>query len=134
MKKYVSLIVLFSLIGMLWAQEKGSEGETEEKDYEDGMYEGKIAGEQVSQSSWMMYGCLGGTLFGCLGGGGVWLLSNSGELPPYVPKGNTGYKQGYVLGYKEATKSKKSSKALIGGIVGTLIGGVIVYLIVSAED
>ena len=134
MKKYVALIVLFSLLGVLWAQGRGSEGETEEKDYEDGMYEGKIAGEQVSQSSWMMYGCIGGTLLGCLGGGGVWLLANSGEMPPYVPEGNTGYKQGYVLGYKEATKSKKSSQALIGGIVGTLIAVGITYLIISADD
>lgn len=134
MKKYVALIVLFSFISVLWAQGRGSEGENDQKDWSDGVAEGKIAGGQKNTSDWFAYGCGGGFLGGCLGGGIVYAMANSGEMPPYVPKGNSDFRQGYVQGYQETVKSKKTGSALTGGIVGTLVSVAAVIIIYAAVD
>lgn len=130
MKKYIVPVVLLSFVVLLWAQQETPEPEKKkEKGFEEGLYDGKIAGEQVNQSSWIMYGCGGGCLLSVLGGSIVYVMANKGDMPPHVPAGSTAYKQGYVEGYKLGTKGKKRLSAFIGGIGGTLIAvGVILFL------
>ncbi len=97
-----------------------------------GYAEGLSAGNEKNQIGWFISGCAGGAL-GCGIGGGIVCLvaSATGDIPYFIPEGDSFYKIGYLEGYRETSKPKRESYAYKGCIVGSVFFTVVAVILLE---
>ena len=136
MKKVVIAVTLMSFFFVFCSSHYTPPYESETAaEYENGYIDGKVQASRRTQSSLMWGGCGGSLVLGLLGGGIVTAIGyNSGEYPPFEPKGTDTYKRGFIDGFQDGSSDAKGKKALSGCLVGTLINVAAIVLIYSLGD
>jgi hypothetical protein len=151
MKRWISILSVFSMPVILWAQntytpqpEKAEvltdntesiveenqndtlnrvKKENYDKGYEIGLTEGQLRGFQQSQSSWFQGGCCGGLLLNVVGSGGVWLLAkSSNDYLPNIIGGDSLKHNGFIDGYLYGYLQATKTKKTSAAFRGGLYG------------